>query len=150
MPLANYTTKVPVVRSVALIQELLARAKAKSVMLDFDAMEPSAVSFCLIVDGMQIGFRLPCNWRGVLATMRKDSSISGRLKCDEQAKRVAWRTAHDWLRAQLAMVEVGSAALDQMMMSHAITLTGETLYERIKASKFELLALPAPGEPVNA
>lgn len=145
MPLANYTTKVPVVRSVALIQEMLARAGAKSVMLDFEALEPCAVSFCLIQDGMQIGYRLPCNWRGVLAAMRKDSRVTGSLKRDEQAKRVAWRTVHDWLRAQLAMVEVGSAALDQMMMSHAITLTGETLYERMKASRFELLALPAPG-----
>lgn len=144
MPLANYTTKVPVVRSLQLIQEMLAKSGADAVMLNYDAGEPTTITFRIVKNGQQLGFRLPGNWKGVLQVMTKDPKIPGSLKRTDQAKRVAWRTVHDWLRAQLAMVEVGNVSLDQVMLAYAVTSTGETLYERMNAECFRQLALPAP------
>lgn len=144
MPLANYTTKVPVVRSLQLIQDMLAKAGADAVMLDYENGEPSTVTFRITKNQQQLGFRLPGNWRGVLQVMTKDEHIPRSLKRTDQAKRVAWRTVHDWLRAQLAMVEVGNVSLDQVMLSYSVTATGETLYERMTAESFRQLALPAP------
>lgn len=143
MSLTNYTTKVPVSRSITLIQQMLAQTGATAMMLDYENKEPSAVSFRMKYSlGYHVAYKLPCNWRGVLCVMNADPRISGKLKTSEHAKRVAWRTIHDWLRAQLALVAVGSASMDQVMLSYALTVTGETLYERLGKQKFEMLALP--------
>lgn len=143
MSLTNYTTTVPVSRSVTLIQNMLAKAGATCMMLDYENMEPSAVSFRMNYSlGYSVAYKLPCNWRGVLHVMNADPKIPARLKTNDHAKRVAWRTIHDWLRAQLALVAVGSATVDQVMLAYALTVTGETLYERLGRQKFEMLSLP--------
>lgn len=131
MPLANYTTGVPVSRSVQWIQDLLAQAGAKAIMLDYENGEPSAVTFRIDQNEQQLGFRLPCDWRKTLLVLDK-SKIPRRLCSDEHAKRVAWRCIHDWIRAQIALVEIGAAKIDQVMLPYAITNNGQTLYERIE------------------
>jgi len=143
MPLANYTTKVPVSRSLQLIQELLVRAGAQSILTDFEQGEAAAISFRIQRGERSLGIRLPGNWRGVLQVMTKDPKVPRSLKRTDQAKRVAWRTVHDWLRAQLAMVEVGNASMEQVMLSYVVAPSGETLYERLEREEFYQLALPA-------
>jgi hypothetical protein len=136
MPLANYTTKVPCSRSVMLIQEMLARAGSKAVMLDYENNEPCAVTFRIDREKIQLGYRLPCDWRKTLAILQKSQHCPGRYKHADHAKRVAWRCVHDWLRAQLALIEIGAAEIEQVMLPYAITPNGETLYDRIKSGGF--------------
>jgi len=130
MPIANYTTKVPVARSVQWIQEVLSANGAKAIMMDYEAGEPCAVTFRIDQGDQRLGFRLPCDWKKTLTVLNR-SKIPNSLKRNDQAKRVAWRCVHDWIRAQLALVEIGAASLDQVMLPYAITNNGMTLYERI-------------------
>lgn len=141
MPLANYTTVVPASRSVSLIQEMLARSGVSAMMLEYSAKgEPCAVSFRIKRMATEIAFRLPVDQQGVERVLARQK-ISPRLKTPEHARRVAWRTLHDWLRAQLAMVEVGNAPVEQMMMAYAVLPSGETVYEQLKSSGFNTLAI---------
>lgn len=144
MSLANYSTSMSVDRSLGLIQRILAESGAEAIMVDYEQKEPAALSFRLRIDGLQMGFRLPANWKGVLSVLNKDAKIPYRLKCNEDAKKVAWRTIHDWLRAQIALVQSGSASLDQVMLPYAVMPSGGTVYEALKLARFEQLALPAP------
>lgn len=146
MPLANYTTSVPVSRTVAEIQQMLGSNGAQAVMVDYEAGQPSAVSFRIIKHNLQLAFRLPCDWRKTLVVLNKDPKVPGRLKTNEHAQRVAWRVQRDWLRAQLALIETNQATLDQVMLPYCIMPTGGTLYSRFENSRFETLALPTSSQ----
>lgn len=142
MPLANYTTTVPANRSVGWIQEILAAAGAKAIMLDYENGEPCSVTFRIDEGEKQFGYRLPADWRKTLVVLKKPKSkVPYKYQNEIHAKRVAWRCIHDWLRAQLALVEIDSAELKQVMLAYAITSTGRTLYEVLKEGNFHQLQL---------
>lgn len=134
MPIANYTTTVAATRSVMLVQEMLADAGAKAIMFEYDCGEASAVTFRVDRGDAQMGFKLPCDWRKTLAILNKTKEVPRSRKTPEHAKRVAWRCVHDWLRAQLALIEIGAAELQQVMLPYSITNNGQTLYERLGES----------------
>lgn len=143
MPLANYTTSVPVNRTIAEMTDMLARAGAQAVMTEYKETLPEGLSFRILVNGLQMGFKLPCDWRAALKVLHKDPKMPRSKITPEHAQRMAWRILRDALRAQLAQVEIGSAKVEQLMLPYAVTLSGETLFERFEKSNFEQLALPA-------
>lgn len=134
MPIANYTTTVAASRSVGLVQDMLARTGAKAIMFDYENNEACAITFRIDKNEQQMGFRLPCDWRRTLIVLKNTKDVPHRLKSDDHAKRVAWRCIHDWLRAQLALIEIGAAEIEQVMLPYAVTNNGQTLYERVKVS----------------
>ncbi len=146
MPLANYTTSVPVSRTMNEISEMLAKAGARSVMIDYGEFGvPTAISFRItsvdIHGDTHLHFRLPADYRAVQAVLKKQ-----RLACDNaRSQRVSWRIVRDWLRAQLALTEAGQAKLDQVMLPYLIIpATNETLYEKLSMERFGIARLPAP------
>lgn len=136
MALANYTTTVPASRSIQLIQDILARAGATAVLLDYSNCEPSAISFRIERNGKQMGFRMPADWKRCLAVLNRTKEVPVRLKSNDHAKRVAWRNVHDWLRAQIALVEIDQADFEQVMLPYCVTPAGQTLYEQFKSNNF--------------
>lgn len=128
---ANRTTSVSADKTVNEIQQMLAGAKAASTMIDYVDGKPEAIAFRLISHEQEIAFRLPSNWRGIIAAMRKDRKIPNRLINEEQARRVAWRVVRDWLRAQLTMIEAGHASLEEVMLPWAITNDGQTVAQKM-------------------
>lgn len=138
MPLLNYTTKVPVYRSVQEIQKSLVKAGASSIMQDYDADGAiSAIAFKITLNGTDISFRLPSETKAVLAVMQQDGTPRS-LLTEEHAQRVAWRIIKDWVEAQMAIVQTKMVTLPQVFLPYAVNQDGVTLYE-IVASKPELL-----------
>jgi hypothetical protein len=147
MPLANYTTKVPVAQTLTEIQHMLVKHGAQAFMIEYAGTEPSACCFRITRGQIAISFRLPCDWRAALKVLEAEHAISysaPRPDKEARAQRVAWRVCRDWLRAQLALVEIGAAKLEQVMLPYALTANGQTLYDRLEARGFDSLALPAP------
>ncbi len=146
MPIANYTTSVSVSQSTSEIQSMLAAAGASATMVEYESPTlPSAISFILIRDGKKLHFKLPANWQGALKAIRKPhkrSRADGDERDRSQAQRVAWRCVRDWVRAQLAMVQMERATLDELMLSYMITRSGETLYKSLVSGGFKQLQLP--------
>jgi len=138
MPLLNYTTSVPVSRSIQEISKALVKAGASSVMQDFDSKGVvSAVSFKIVLEGNQISFKLPANWQSVLEVMKHDSTPRSKLT-PEHAQRVAWRITKDWVEAQMAILATKSVVMPQLFLPYAVDQNGTTLFEKI-ASNPELL-----------
>lgn len=149
--IANYSTEVPSTKSVAEIQNMLA-VVATAVMVDYDNGEAASISFRIDKtrasgSRLQLGFRLPCDWKRTLKVMHSNRAIPPRLKSPQQARRVAWRIVRDWLRAQLSLIEIDQVDTEQALLPYAITNTGETLYERLQKDEFVQLSLPAPTVP---
>lgn len=142
--LANYTTTVTAERSIAEITSLLVHAGARSISFEYFAARPVAVTFDIEVRKSAITFTLPCDWRGAVSALQSRRKRYGTIN-EDHARNVAWRCVRDWLRAQLALIEIGSAKCEQIMLPYAVMPGGETVYQRMLACEFGHKALP-PAE----
>lgn len=134
MSILNYTTKIPVNRTIGEITGILVKAKAQAIMSEYENGRISYVSFRMQTDQGLLSYRLPCNVEGVYEVVKKDKKIPAAQRTFEKAERIAWRIVKDWLEAQMAMVEAKLAVLPQVMLPYMQTNNGETLYSRF-ASK---------------
>lgn len=139
MPIANYTTKIDPERTIGEIQVKLRRLKVRSVSVEWDDDGvPTALSFVVETQWGPRSYLLPANVDGVWAALRRQVSA----KTDRRhAARVAWRTVQDWLEAQIAFIEAGSAQFEQAMLPYMQDETGRTVYE-LAAERYQP-ALPA-------
>ena len=139
MPILNYTTSVPVEKTVGEITSLLVRKGARSITSEFaDSGSIRAVGFVMAVGGLPVHFQLPSNSAGVKAVMLKEEPFTPRhrgtrieyeKRAGDQAERVAWRILKDWIEAQLALIESGQAEMGQVFMPYATNHDGRTMYE---------------------
>lgn len=145
MAILNYTTKIDAAKTVGEIQSILGAKGAKSSSAQYEGREPVAIFFSIDIKGEPVNFRLPSNWQGVLAAIKRDRTVKQKMINDyklhtpEQAKRVAWRIVKDWVEAQLAIIESGQAEMAQVFMPYAITANGQTCFERLSQNPQLLL-----------
>lgn len=142
MGILNYTTSIDCEKSIAEIQKCLVKHGANKIVTDYARGLPSAVTFCLVLNGNLVGFSLPANYQGVLKAMKNDRKVP-RSKCnEEQAQRVAWRIVKDWVEAQMAIVEAQLADMAEVFLPYAIAKSGKTMYNEVKENGMLMLALP--------
>jgi hypothetical protein len=138
----NYTTTVPVKRTVAEVQDMLGRAGAGTVATTYEDGKPSGVSFVLDTPAGRVGFVLPVRVDAVQHVLN-GPGYAARYQKREHAERVAWRIAKDWLEAQLALVEAGMAELAEVMLPYQVTGSGQTVYRVLADSAAARAALTA-------
>lgn len=139
MPILNYTTEISFEKSISEITKVLVRHGAHKIVTDYKNNVPVAVTFCLTLDGVLVGFSLPAKYSGVLKAMKSDRNVP-RSKCtEEQALRVSWRIIKDWTESQMALVQAELADMAEVFLPYAITKGGKTLYEHIKDDKMLML-----------
>jgi hypothetical protein len=133
MPILNYTTKIDVRRTAGEISEILADAGAQSVNIQYENRIPAALTFSIELQGRLVNFRLPSKWQGVHNLLKEDQKVQRAFKTEEQARRVAWRIVKDWVEAQLAIIQSGTAELAEVFLPYAVhPETGRTLFEEFK------------------
>lgn len=143
----TYTTTIEATKTIGEIQQILARAGAARIAVDYTDGEPSGLSFALDTDlGIRL-FSLPVNVDAMLEKIIKEGR-AGRLKglprgrwTRGQAARVAWRVMKMWIESQLAMIDTGMVALDEVMLPYLRLSSGDTAYQSYKEN--ELLELVA-------
>lgn len=124
MSIMNYSTSIDAGQTAGQIQAMLGKRGATRLVTDYRNGEIVGLSFQVATEFGLRGFELPVRVDGVLSAMKNDPKIP-RTKCTrEQATRVAWRIAKDWLAAQMALLDAGLATLDEVMMPYM--LDGET------------------------
>lgn len=129
MSLLNYTTKVPVQRTVGQVQELLVRAGATSITARYEAADTVGLTFVVDTEYGRRAFSLPVDGRAVYDVMRADTKVPRSLKTIEQAQRVAWRITKDWVEAQLAIIATRMVTLDQVMFPYMEDVDGRTVFD---------------------
>ncbi len=139
MSLLNYSTKISPEQTISEIQQMLVDFNVNGMLTEYEGRQVRAVSFRINVDGQDIAFRMPCNWRGVYVILKEDSRVPGKLKTEEQAIRVAWRIIQTWIKGQLAMVEVNMVTIPQVFLPYAIMKDDRTLSEHVAENPQNLL-----------
>ena len=143
----NYTSAVPVSRTVARIEEYLAKAGASGIMKEYCDGKLTALSFSLLVgSGKKISIRLPAKEVEVYnvlvkAVRRPRDGTMDRLR--DQACRTAWKLQQDFVEVQLSLIEMRQT--DAMQAFLAYVWDGKrTFYEALQQNNFK--ALPEPKE----
>jgi hypothetical protein len=139
MAILNYTTSIDCERSIGEIQKCLVKHGAHKIVTDYLNGLPSAVTFCLTLNGSLVGFSLPANYSGVLKAMKSDSKVPRSACTEMQAQRVAWRIVKDWVEAQMAIVEAQLADMAEVFLPYAITKNGTTLYKEVQGNGMLML-----------
>ena len=132
MALRNYSSNVDSTKTAGEIQQLLASYGARRVALDYNEDgQCVAITFMADVGGQDLYFRLQPDPSGTLQALKNDPDVPKSYVTWEQARRTAWRNEKDWVDTQLAKVEAQNAQLEQLFLGYGVTVTGETVYERI-------------------
>lgn len=147
MPILNYTTKISTAKTAGEIQEILVKAGAASIRIDYEDGEAVSISFLLVIGNNQTPFRLPSYWQGVYKLISKDPAIRWQLRTEAQAKRIAWRIVKDWAEAQIAFLQSGQASMTQLFLPYAVQRSGRTFYEEVAANPRLLLAADDEENP---
>lgn len=136
MALKNFTTDVPVAKTVSEIHVMLADHGAKKIMFDYaENGELDAICFSILTPRGEMGIRLPANAqrvREVLHRQKNDPKNRNRSAINdsmEQACRVAWRIVKDWTAAQLAILETEMVDVQQVFLPYIVNNKGQTVYE---------------------
>lgn len=135
MAIKNYTSTVDVYKSLGGIQGALASHGARKIIVDYDPEgRPTGVMFGIETPEGPRGFSLPANVDGVLAVFARQ-----KLKADRaQAERTAWKNVHDWVLAQMALIEAGQVQLDEVFLPYLTDSRGRTLYQLYRGGQLAL------------
>ncbi len=118
----NYTSVVPVDRTILKIEQILMRAGASSIHKEFLGGEVVALTFCIEAEpGKSYAIRLPANVRAVEAILLEGYSCPApttRKRIAAQAGRTAWKVMQDWVEVQLALIEMQQAEFLQVFLPY--------------------------------
>lgn len=134
----NYTTKVPVDKTVSEIQRVLGAKGACRVSVDYSNGKASAVTFGLKIGPSEVGFRLPCNIGGVAQAVKKSKPGGSLWRDTAQVERIAWRIVKDWVEAQMALVEANQAEMAEVFLPYAVHSDGQTFFQHFKTNQLQL------------
>ena len=147
MPLLDYTTKVPAERTASEIVAILAQKRAIAIMMEYSPTgngEIVGLKWRVRTPHGDLPFSLPVDAEAVekvLMQQYEARQVPRSATGPEQARRVAWRILLEWVRAQMALLDTEMVSLDQLFLPYLVTGHGETLYDHMLATRFQL-ALP--------
>jgi len=128
--LKNYTTNIPADKSITEIEQMLAGFGANAIMKEYRGDgRTSSLAFRI----GEVGYKIPANTEKVFAAITAGKRIRNmrRNSWEEQSERVAWRVLKDWLHAQLSLIAIGQAEVEQVLLPYAYN-GRQTFYEMIK------------------
>ncbi len=145
-PLLDYTTSVPVSRTVAQVQAVLVEHGARAVMMEYDDRgRITALAFKIKMPNGELPIRLPIDAAATLRVLQRQADnreIPARYAKEEHAYRVAWRIIKDWIEAQVSLLETEMVRMEQIFLPYIITPGGQTVYQVMVEKQFLL----GPGE----
>jgi hypothetical protein len=140
--LKNYTSSVPVAKTVSRIEEVIAKSGASGITKDYEAGHLTALCFHIsLPNGKLVTIRLPANTEAVQQAMLKNvkrQRAGTRAKIMEQAERTAWKLMQDWVEIQLSLIEMQQAEWLQVFLPY-IWDGKQTLYTMLKEGQFKAL-----------
>jgi hypothetical protein len=147
----DFSTEVPVSRTIAEIEKMLTKYGASHIMKEYEGELPVRLVFAINTEHGKLGVRLPVQPEQILKVFKLQVS-DGKLPrkywdgdwATEQAHRVAWRIVKEWLDAQLTLLNVDAAKIEEIFLSYVYNERLDmTVYEMLEKGKFNLDLLEA-------
>ncbi|WP_460613684.1 hypothetical protein [Hymenobacter seoulensis] len=131
--------------SAAAIEVLLVEAGATTVSKWYQEKHLIGFIFELPINGLSLVFRLPANVQRVTDFMLKQkpkANAQQRLSIRAQAYRTAWRSLHELVQIQVAMIQMQQMDPLQVFLAQQYNQnTGATHYQEVKAGNVKLLGV---------
>jgi hypothetical protein len=147
MAIKNYTSDKPLDRIFAELQQTLGMHGAKQISYNYgDDGKVHGVQFVIKINDRFFPVKLPARVEKAQAVLKKqwdEGTISHKRGKEntygyDQAYRVAWRNILDWVQAQMALLEIGMAKMEEVFLPYMLDREGHTLYERMEQRGFLL------------
>ncbi len=148
MPIKNYTSGIPVEKTILRIEMALITGGAVGIMKDYSEGKVDNISFSIpSPEKRLIAIRLPANVEAVYqvlksAMKRPRAETVKRLR--DQAERTAWKLVQDWVEVQMAMIKMQQAEFMQVFLPY-VWDGRRTFYASLKDNHFKLLEEGKPG-----
>lgn len=151
----NFSTEVPVNRTIAEIEKMLAKYGATHILKEYNSEgEPIMLIFSIMTDHGKMGVKLPLYPEKILSVFKKQVSnnLLPRKYWDgewaiKQAHRVGWRVIKDWLDAQITLLNIEMVKIEEIFLPYIYNeKLGMTVYEMLDQGKFNLNLLESPKE----
>jgi len=140
----NYTSSVPVDRTISKIEAILVICGATNIVKDYRDGKLHAICFAVFLPNeRKIVIRLPVYTEGVyniLAKKVKKPRKGTQDKIKVQAERTAWKLMQDWVEVQLSLISMNQADLLQVFLPY-IWDGRQTYYARIADGGFKQLSM---------
>lgn len=145
MNLKNYTSGVPVTKTIARIEEIIARFGASHIAKEYDSSgQVKSLQFMIEDNGKRHVIKLPANVQQVNEALMSEITKPQRGTAErirEQASRTAWKLMQDWTEVQLSLVSLRQAEVLEVFLPYIFD--GQTTYyQHLKGGNFK--QLPAP------
>ena len=147
MAIKNYASDKPIDSIFAELQQTLGTHGAKQISYDYgDDGKIQGLQFVIKVNDRFIPSKLPARVDKAQAVLKKqwEEGIISHKRGKEntygydQAYRVAWRNILDWVQAQMALLEIGMAKMEEVFLPYMLDRQGKTFYERMEKQEFLL------------
>jgi hypothetical protein len=145
--LKNQRTTIQAEKSIEMIRKLLIGFGVRDIAESRnDSGKLVAFRFILEVDGLKLPFQLAVNVTAVFLWLKKQKPQPRQVvrptdRDDlvlEQAEKIAWKNAYEWLFHQLNQIELGQMEKVEAFMSNFYNYnTGQTFYQSMKALEFK-------------
>jgi hypothetical protein len=167
MFLKNYTSEVPISRTIARIEEALISCKVSGITKEYDPRGAmTALRFHIkLEDGRELDIRLPADVEGAQEAMWRDYVGADKVSEDgqrlawyhsrkkkkradfrQQAERTAWRLMQDWVEVQLSMIQLKQADTAEVFMAY-VWDGRQTFYQAIKNNGYRALLADKSEDP---
>ncbi|MFZ2190031.1 MAG: hypothetical protein WAV48_04585 [Candidatus Magasanikiibacteriota bacterium] len=142
MNIKNYTSSVPVERSVSLIEHELVRAGAQHIAKSYDQKgNLEGIMFQLSSNGMPITFQLPAKWKQCFKMMMQEvrrPKPTTEETVTLQAQRTAWKILYDWVTIQVSMIKLEQAEVIEVFLPYMFNVKEQkTFFEIAKEKNFK-------------
>ena len=139
----NYTTDIPVERTTNEIQKILAQNGARAIALEFDESgNIKDIFFKIILNERELPFRLPAKAERVYEALHGDATYGYKERYGKQWKaegeRIAWRICKTWLEAQITLINLEQAKIEEVFLPYLIMPGNKTLFETMEQNHFLL------------
>ena len=151
MPLKNYTSTMPVSRSISYIEIKLAQNGAREILKLYNKSgQVTGICFNIPLNGRDMFYKLPAKIaeceKVLIANLSPRARPETKKKISQQAERTAWKILSDWVEAQMAMIELSQVEILQVFLAYVYDhQKQQTFFEQIKEKKYKAL-LPAAGK----
>lgn len=142
-PIKNYTSSIPINRIFDGIQKVLAEHGAKQILFEYGKDgKIYGITFVVETLGQNIPIKLPARIAEAQALLKyqyEQGLIRDRKVLEpEHAYRVAWRNIWDWVAAQMALLDIKMAKIEEVFLPYMTDQSGKTFFEVVEENKFKL------------
>ena len=135
--LKNYRSGMPIQRIFESLSQMLVAHGARRITYEYGADgRASGLSFAIETPRGVLPIRLPARVEKVGKVMERQRAEGWRHP--EQHYRTAWKNIHDWIAAQMALLETEMVRLEEIFLPYLVDRTGRTFFESMEQKGFLL------------